>query len=356
MNSGITFDLRKLKGAEIRVRRATAGEPFLPLGEHAKAIKLSPDDLVIADAERPVALAGVKGGAETSVDEGTVDVLLEALPLDADAASHARRAAHLCKHDLVSQMVGEFPELQGVMGGKYLLAEGEPREVALAVLEHYLPRGAGDDLPSSDAGAVVAVAERLELLLSIYAKGERPSGSSDPYALRRAGNGLLQILWERGWRLDLQRLLSRATAHWAELLPHFKVDAAALAGELGEFLRQRLQSLLEEDGVAADLVQAVAGDGVAATVVSYIRSDETPHVEYLRTALGELRTRTIRTVDGGTISGGIVVDRLYSMAIADSLGDRRAQQLAAAEADVVTALDGRADAADLLAEFRSLAA
>ena len=195
--------------------------------------------------------------------EWCTDVLLEQLELPTAVGEHARRGAHLCKHDLVSQMVGEFPELQGVMGGKYLLAEGEAREVALAVLEHYLPRGAGDDLPSSDAGAVVAVAERLELLLSIYAKGERPTGSSDPYALRRAGNGLLQILWERGWRLDLQRLLSRASVHWAELLPHFQVDAAALAAELGEFLRQRLQSLLEEQGVAADLVQAVAGDGVA---------------------------------------------------------------------------------------------
>jgi glycyl-tRNA synthetase beta chain len=194
--------------------------------------------------------------------EWCTDVLLDQLQLPAAVAEHARRGAHLCKHDLVSQMVGEFPELQGVMGGKYLLAEGEPREVALAVLEHYLPRGAGDALPGSDAGAVVALAERLELLLSIYAKGERPSGSSDPYALRRAGNGLLQILLDRGWRLDLQRLLSRGTAQWAELLPHFKVDATSLAAELGEFLRQRLQSLLEEEGVAADLVQAVAGDTV----------------------------------------------------------------------------------------------
>jgi glycyl-tRNA synthetase beta chain len=160
-------------------------------------------------------------------------------------------------------MVGEFPELQGVMGGKYLLAEGEPREVALAVLEHYLPRGAGDALPESDAGAVVALAERLELLLSIYAKGERPSGSSDPYALRRAGNGVLQILWTKGWSLNLQHWLERATAHWAQLLPAFKVDAPALAAELAEFLRQRLQSLLEEGGTAVDLVQAVAGDGVA---------------------------------------------------------------------------------------------
>ena len=83
-------------------------------------------------------------------------------------------------------MVGEFPELQGLMGGKYLLAEGEPASVALAVQEHYLPRGADDALPSSDAGAVVALAERLELLLSIFAKGQRPTGSSDPYALRRA--------------------------------------------------------------------------------------------------------------------------------------------------------------------------
>ncbi|MFM7674060.1 MAG: glycine--tRNA ligase subunit beta [Synechococcus sp.] len=194
--------------------------------------------------------------------EWCTDVLLEQLDLPAASGDHARRAAHLCKHDLVSQMVGEFPELQGVMGGKYLLAEGEPRAVALAVLEHYLPRGAGDALPSSEAGAVVALAERLELLLSIYAKGERPSGSSDPYALRRAGNGLLQILWDRGWSLDLAALLERSTAHWAEQMPHFGVDAPALAAELGDFLRQRVVSLLEEDGIPVDLVQAVAGETV----------------------------------------------------------------------------------------------
>ena len=194
--------------------------------------------------------------------EWCTDALLDQLGLASSVAVAARRAAHLCKHDLVSQMVGEFPELQGVMGGKYLLAEGEGRDVALAVLEHYLPRGAGDALPSSDAGAVVALAERLELLLSIYAKGERPTGSSDPYALRRAGNGLLQILWSKAWSLDLQQLLDRATAHWAQLLPDCAVDAPALALELAEFLRQRLQSLLEEAGVASDLVQAVAGDTV----------------------------------------------------------------------------------------------
>jgi len=241
--------------------------------------------------------------------EWCTDVLLEQLELPSATASHARRAAHLCKHDLVSQMVGEFPELQGVMGGKYLLAEGEPREVALAVLEHYLPRGAGDALPDSDAGAVVALAERLELLLSIYAKGERPSGSSDPYALRRAGNGVLQILWAKGWSLNLQQWLERATAHWAQLLPAFKVDAGALAAELAEFLRQRLQSLLEEAGTAVDLVQAVAGDGVPIERVIADPADARQRAELLMAlrASGELAavqavvTRAARLAEKGDL-------------------------------------------------------
>ena len=192
--------------------------------------------------------------------EWLADLLAQRLQLEPETSADAKRAAHLCKHDLVSQMVGEFPELQGLMGGKYLLAEGEPRAVAQAVQEHYSPKGADDAPPSSDAGAVVALAERLELLLSIFAKGERPSGSSDPYALRRAGNGVLQILWDRGWRLDLPSLLDRAAGHWAGVLPSFAIEPMALAGELGDFLRQRLVSQLEEQGEAIDLVQAVTAE------------------------------------------------------------------------------------------------
>ena len=192
--------------------------------------------------------------------EWLAQLLASELKLAEETGAHAIRAAHLCKHDLVSQMVGEFPELQGLMGGKYLLAEGEPRAVAQAVLEHYQPKGADDAPPESDAGAVVALAERLELLLSIFAKGERPTGSSDPYALRRAGNGILQILWSRGWRLDLLRVLQQATEHWAQLLPAFAIDAAGLTAQLAEFLRQRLVSQLEEQGSDPDLVQAVTAE------------------------------------------------------------------------------------------------
>ena len=195
--------------------------------------------------------------------ERLTGLLLKQLGLDQSVADAAQRAAHFCKNDLVSQMVGEFPELQGLMGGKYLLEEGESRDVALAVVEHYLPRGAGDDLPATAAGAVVAVAERLELLLSIFAKGERPTGSSDPYALRRAGNGVLQILWGMGWRLDLMAFLSNAVAAWAALFPAFAVDASQLHNDLCQLMRQRIVSQLEDDGFAPDLVQAVAGEAVS---------------------------------------------------------------------------------------------
>jgi glycyl-tRNA synthetase beta chain len=293
-------------------------------------------------------------------------VLLQELGIDGAVADHARRAAHLCKHDLVSQMVGEFPELQGVMGGKYLLAEGEPRSVALAVLEHYLPRGAGDALPSSQAGAVVALAERLEVLLSIYAKGERPSGSSDPYALRRAGNGVLQILWHHDWSLDLPAFLSRATAHWATLLPHFKVDAEALAGELLELMRQRLVSLLEEQGVDGDLVQAVAGDTVAPERVLADPADARQRADLLvalrRTGeLGAVQavvTRAARLAEKGDLQAGVlspaaVVDAAlfektsegamlevlqHLEPIATGSGTNRYAQLAKALADSATTL------------------
>ena len=300
--------------------------------------------------------------------EWLTDVLLEAAGQEAIAPA-ARRAAHLCKHDLVSQMVGEFPELQGVIGAKYLLAEGEPREVALAVLEHYLPRGAGDALPGSAAGALVALAERLELLLSIYAKGERPTGSSDPYALRRAGNGLLQILWDREWRLDLLALLHRACAHWASLFPHFAINPEALAAELAEFLRQRLVSLLEEGGLDGDLVQAVAGPGLPlarvlgdpedarrrATLLAELRSSgELAGVQAVVQRASRLAAKG--DLDGAVLSPEAVVDAALFTSPAETAMNavlRRLDPIALAEreAGYGALAQGLAASADTLAAF-----
>ena len=108
-------------------------------------------------------------------------------------AAHARRAAELCKCDLLTAMVGEFPELQGVMGTYYALADGEDTEVATAIREHYQPRGAGDELPASETGTTLALADKLDTLAGIFAIGEKPSGTKDPFGLRRAAIGVIRI-------------------------------------------------------------------------------------------------------------------------------------------------------------------
>src|SRR6185437_13704275 len=122
----------------------------------------------------------------------------------------SERAAELCKCDLLTAMVGEFPELQGTMGAYYALADGESPEVAVAIREHYLPRGAGDELPATHAGVAVAIADKLDTLTGIFTIGEKPTGAKDPFGLRRAAIGILRILIETGLDLDLPRFISRA--------------------------------------------------------------------------------------------------------------------------------------------------
>ncbi len=202
--------------------------------------------------------------------EWIVEILLKEIHIQSINQNNLLNAARLCKHDLVSQMVGEFPELEGIIGGKYLLKEGKPREIALAVLEHYLPRFAGDSLPTSSSGAILALAERFELLISIFSKGERPSGSSDPFALRRAGNGILQIIWDRNWEFDLNHLLDDFINYWTTLFPEFSIKHSILSKELRQFFRQRIISLLEEDGIDVDLVNSLTG-GLDST--SYLLSN-----------------------------------------------------------------------------------
>jgi len=124
--------------------------------------------------------------------------------------AEAERAAELCKCDLLTAMVGEFPELQGIMGTYYALADGEPAEVAVAIREHYLPRGAGDELPETHAGLAVALADKLDTLAGIFEIGEKPTGAKDPFGLRRAAIGLLRILIEKRLDLDLRKLIGVA--------------------------------------------------------------------------------------------------------------------------------------------------
>jgi glycyl-tRNA synthetase beta chain len=152
-----------------------------------------------------------------------------------DEPAVVERAALLAKADLLTQMVGEFPELQGRMGFHYATHDGEPAAVAAAIEEQYLPRHAGDRLPASAAGRALAIADRADVLAGVFALGKRPSGNKDPFGLRRAALGLLRILVEDGVDLDLAALLSRAIA----LQPCNVKEPAALAAELFDFIIER---------------------------------------------------------------------------------------------------------------------
>ena len=187
--------------------------------------------------------------------------MADQLQLNGVERTTIQRAALLCKADLVTQMVGEFPELQGVMGQKYSLSSGESEAVATAIFEHYLPRGAGDALPQTLAGQVVGMADRLDTLVAIFSLGMIPTGSSDPFALRRAANAILNIIWAANSPLNLQQLLQAVIEDFAAA-PETKVeDAAALQNQLLDFFLQRIRTLLqEEQGIDYDLVKAVLGE------------------------------------------------------------------------------------------------
>jgi len=170
---------------------------------------------------------------------------------------NAVRAAELCKADLVSNMVGEFPELQGIMGHAYALADGEPAAAALAIEEHYLPRSAGDDLPQTAAGTAVALADKLDTLVAIFGVGLIPSGSQDPYALRRQGLGVMRMLLAQP-KIDLSLLVPQATAQLADTIER---DPNEVSAEVLRFLGQRLQYLLTQDGMRQDIAAACVAAG-----------------------------------------------------------------------------------------------
>jgi len=164
---------------------------------------------------------------------------------------YSARAGLLSKSDLVSDMVGEFADLQGVMGGYYALNDGEDESVSIAIREHYHPRFSGDSLPSSKEGLVVAIADKLDTITGIYGIGQGPTGSKDPYALRRMALGLLRIMVEGQLNLDLKALIAQSLS-----LHSSKVDASS-ADDIYQFMMDRLRAYYKEQKVSAKAFEAV---------------------------------------------------------------------------------------------------
>ncbi len=165
-------------------------------------------------------------------------------------ADHAERAARLAKADLVTGMVGEFPELQGVMGRYYALHDGEDAPVADAVRDHYAPKGPADSVPAAPISIAVALADKIDMLAAFFAIGEKPSGSGDPFALRRAALGVIRIIRERGLRLNLGPLI-------ADHL--FRNRWGSVGPEICDFIVERLRVQMRAEGARHDVLAAVAG-------------------------------------------------------------------------------------------------
>jgi glycyl-tRNA synthetase beta chain len=176
------------------------------------------------------------------------------------------RAADLCKNDLVSGMVGEFPSLQGVMGREYALADGESPEVAEAIREHYLPIRSGGALPQSTAGAVLSVADKLDTIVGCFSVGLLPTGATDPFGLRRQALGIIQIMLDRGWDWSLEPYVEKALTNLGQVV---KRPAKEVKAETLEFFKARLKSHILGLGVSGDGAEAVLslyGDNPLASV------------------------------------------------------------------------------------------
>ena len=171
--------------------------------------------------------------------------------LDIDTAQLSR-AALLCKADLMSQMVMEFPELQGTMGKYYAQLEGEPTAVAAALEQHYQPRFSGDALPEGDIAALIALADKLDTLVGIFGIGQKPTGSKDPFALRRSALGMIHILQHKAYGLEVRQLISSAAQAYAG-----KLDVKTVVDDVMAFVHERLRVSYREQGQDHDVIAAV---------------------------------------------------------------------------------------------------
>lgn len=179
---------------------------------------------------------------------------------DGETLADIKRTALLCKADLVTNMVYEFPELQGIMGREYARYNGEPAAVAEGIFEHYLPRFAGDILPATDIGRMVSIADKIDTIVGCFAVGIQPTGSQDPYALRRQALGICHIVLDSRYNLSFEQLIDRAYSNYAGKIKA-KLSLDEVKTEISEFFKQRLKNIFADRGLSYDVVDAVLAAG-----------------------------------------------------------------------------------------------
>ncbi len=272
-----------------------------------------------------------------------IEYLAGFIARDVSADKHkAERAALLAKADLSTDMVGEFPELQGLMGHYYALHDGEATDVAQAVAEHYSPAGPGDRCPSAPVSVAVALADRLDTLVGFFAINEKPTGSKDPFALRRAALGVIRLIVENRLRISLNSV-------FAESLQSYKFQFGTVREELLDFFADRLKVHLRDQGVRHDFVTAIFSQGDEDDLLrllaridalgEFLRSEDGANLlAAYRRAVNIVRIEEKK--DGAPISGDVETARLAQdeeVALAETLSGVRTDVQIAVAAEEFTA-------------------
>ena len=204
-----------------------------------------------------------------------------------DLSDQAERAALLCKADLVTQMVYEFPELQGIMGSYYAEHSGESPEVVEAIKDHYSPSFSGDRTPASDVGAVISISDKLDTILGCIGVGLLPSGSEDPYGLRRHSLGIIQIILDRNWQISLEELMNDGIRNLASKI---KLKPEEIRNHAFNLFSQRYKTLLSGEGFPYDAIDAVLATGIDSLLdvrqktIAFSELKKQPHFEPLAIA------------------------------------------------------------------------
>ncbi|MEE6657225.1 glycine--tRNA ligase subunit beta [Pediococcus acidilactici] len=293
--------------------------------------------------------------AEKMARVGSItQVIAKMLNLDTAVAEDLQRAAAIYKFDLVTGMVGEFPELQGVMGEKYALLKGEKPAVAQAIREHYMPNSAEGVLPESTVGAVLALADKFDNIFSFFSAGMIPSGSNDPYALRRHAYGIVRILAQRNWSLDLNAFEGAVKQALTDDQTSFGVDVDQNFAEVVEFFNDRIKQYLDHRSVSYDIEDAVLAGSqhnvttiiAAAEVLTSAKSADSFKDEI------EALTRVQRIATKNAADGDLTVDpQLFNNETEGKLFDLITKIEAMNDADMATFFKGLTSLTPAITEY-----
>jgi len=186
------------------------------------------------------------------------DYISDGLQIEQKVKKDLSRAAHLCKADLVTEMVKEFPELQGIMGKEYALLSDEKKEVAEAIFEHYLPRFSGDSLPLTKSGMILGIADKIDTIIGCFVMGLTPTGSQDPYGLRRQSRGKIAIIMKNNLQISLKDIIRQSLLLYKESISiKLKINENEIISQILSFFKQRVKNIFLEEGVRYDVIDAV---------------------------------------------------------------------------------------------------